>query len=72
MITTIPMDREDVREGLRLLRAQKMAHDALHVAENEYKIWLAQMQVMYAVPAGAVLRDLVVGFELVEEQDNGD
>lgn len=68
MSETIAMDREDVREGLRLLRAQRMAHDALHVAENEYKIWAAQMGALYGVPAGYVLRDLVIGFELAEEQ----
>lgn len=58
----IMLEREDVREGLRLLRAQKMAHDALHVADNEYAIWYAQMQAMYGAPEGWQLRDLVIGF----------
>lgn len=65
----IKLDRDDLREGLRLLRAQKAAHDAMHVAENEYKIWASQMMAMYDVPDGYVLRDLIVGFEPVEGQD---
>lgn len=65
----IKLDREDLREGLRLLRAQKMAHDAMHVAENEYKVWASQMMSMYGAPAGYMLRDLIVGFEPVEGQD---
>jgi len=71
MSKAIAMDREDVREGLRLLRAQKIAHDALHMAENEYKIWAAQMSVLYAAPAGYVLRDVVIGFEPAGE-NHGD
>jgi hypothetical protein len=63
MSETIVMDREDVREGMRLLRAQRISLDALHMAENEYKIWVAQMAALYAAPAGYVLRDIVNGFE---------
>ena len=67
----IKLDKEDLREGLRLLRAQKVAHDGVHVAENEYKVWASQMMSMYAVPDGYVLRDLIVGFEPVVEVNDG-
>lgn len=67
----IKLDKEDLREGLRLLRTEKLAHDQMHVAENEYKIWASQMMAMYDVPDGYVLRDLIVGFEPVAEVQNG-
>jgi len=67
----IVLAMEDQREGLRLVRAQKMAHDAVHVAENEFAIWAAQMGAMYSVPDGYVLSDVIVGYVPAGEQTNG-
>lgn len=68
----IGLEREDMREGLRLLRAERAAHDALHAAENEYQVWASQMAALYGVPAGWMLADVVVGFVPAGEEVDHD
>ena len=54
---------EDVREGLRLERAQAEAHDLYHVAENQLQMYVTQIGMLYGVPDGWQLRDWLRGFE---------
>ena len=70
-VQTIVLKQEDQREGLRLIRAQKIASDTMHVADNEYAIWAAQMGAMYGVPDGYVLQDVIAGFTPAGESNNG-
>ena len=55
----IPINDQDLREGLRLLREKT-------VAEKTMQLFIEQMAAIYNVPAGYTLLDFQIGFEPVE------
>lgn len=59
----IPLNAEDMREGLRLERELAGAHDRLHAAQNELNRFVAHMGALYGVPGGWKLKDWLRGFE---------
>jgi hypothetical protein len=58
----IALDKEDQREGLRIWREYQIAHDLMHVAENNWKLWCGQMELLYSVPTGYTMTDITRGF----------
>lgn len=65
---TIQLEPEDVREALRIIRRIQAAHDALHAAENQLKVYENQLRRVYRAPEHLVIKDFTVGFE---EAGNG-
>lgn len=59
----IRLDKGDVREALRIIRAKQQAVDALHAMEIQLQMFEQQMAVVYQVPDGWVIRDFTRGFE---------
>ncbi len=66
-MTKIPLNDNDLREALRLIRAKQMAHAMLHAAEEQLTMFTQQIETVYQVPAGYALYDYAVGFVPVEE-----
>ena len=64
---------EDQRDGLRIWRAYQASHDLMHVAENDWKRWCGQMELLYKVPTGYAMTDITRGFEPAQavEVENG-
>jgi len=67
----IKMDTEDQRDGLRIWRRYQESHDLMHAAENDWNRWCGQMQLLYAVPAGFQMTDIMRGFEPAPGVENG-
>lgn len=67
VVTAIPLDIADIREGLRLERAFSMAHDLMHAAESDRTRYIVHIGAMYGVPPGWQLRDWLRGFEPPQE-----
>lgn len=61
-VTAVPLDAQDIREGLRLERALALAHDLMHAAENDLNRYVAHVGAVYGVPDGWKLNDWLVGF----------
>ena len=65
----IRLSEDDMREGLRLEREAAAAHDRLHAAQNEIKLYVAHLGALYGVPNGWKLKDWLRGFEPATEGD---
>jgi len=68
----IELDRDDQREGLRIWREYQQAIDLMHVAENDWRRWVGQMQLLYAAPTGYAMTDIMRGFEPAQGTDEGE
>jgi hypothetical protein len=67
----IELDRDDQREGLRIWRECQKATDLMHVAENDWRRWKGQMELLYVVPTDYAMTDIMRGFEPAREKTNG-